>query len=122
MDLPKKFELKKPWGGFMQFCHNEKVTVKILHIKPGSKLSLQYHQSRDEFWYVIEGTGTIVLDDKQFNVVAGDECFIRRGQKHRIVTTGSGMRVLEVSYGDFDEKDIIRLEDSYGREGTNDIH
>lgn len=122
MDLPKKFELKKPWGGFLQFCHNEQVTVKILHILPESKLSLQYHHNRDEFWYVIEGSGVIVLDDEELQVKPGDECFIRQGQKHRIVTQGEEMRVLEVSYGDFDETDIVRVEDSYGREGTNDIH
>lgn len=122
MDLPKKFELKKPWGGFMQFCHNEKVTVKILTVKPNSKLSLQYHHNRDEFWYIISGKGTIVLDDEQFDVKKGDECFIRRGQKHRIMTADSDIEFLEVAYGDFDETDIVRIEDSYGREGTNEVH
>jgi mannose-6-phosphate isomerase-like protein (cupin superfamily) len=105
----------RPWGRFEQFCHNQECTVKIITVKPNSKLSLQYHKQREEFWRVIDGRGHIVVGDKTFDAKAGDEFFIKKIQKHRMMTTDSEMRVLEVSFGHFDEDDIVRLEDEYKR-------
>ena len=110
-----KYEEKRPWGGFEQFCKNAKCTVKILSVNPGEELSLQYHRKRDEFWKVIGGEAVIVIGDSETRASEGDEFFIKKGQKHRIRTEDSAARVLEISFGDFDEDDIVRLEDRYKR-------
>lgn len=117
--MPKKidkFTQDKPWGKFEQFAFNEVCTVKILSVNPGEQLSLQYHHHRDEFWRVITGQGEIVLGDKTLPAKTGDEFFIPRETKHRIQTADSAMQVLEISFGKFDEEDIVRLEDKYKRE------
>lgn len=111
----KKYIEERPWGKFEQFCYNEKVTVKIITVKPNSKLSLQYHNHRDEFWKIISGTGQIVLGDQIIDVKVGDDFFIPRQTHHRIMTNENTMEVMEISFGKFNEKDIVRLNDEYGR-------
>lgn len=111
-----KYTEERPWGKFEQFCHNEPVTVKIITVNPNSKLSLQYHYHRDEFWRIVAGSGQIVLGDETIDVKKGDEFFIPKVTKHRMMTTDAVMEVLEVSFGVFDENDNVRLEDDYDRE------
>ncbi len=111
----KKYS-ERPWGNFEQFCKNEKCTVKILSVKPNSELSLQYHNHRDEFWKVIKGEATMVIGDKEIPGKEGDEFLIPRGKKHRIKTGNSAVKVLEISFGQFDELDEVRIEDKYKRE------
>lgn len=111
-----KQTVKKPWGLFMQFTHDEKSTVKILEVKPGEMLSLQSHKKRDEFWYVLEGNPTIVINSRTKKYKKGESVRIKKGTKHRIINkTKIIIRVLEISTGSFDEKDIIRYEDKYKR-------
>jgi mannose-6-phosphate isomerase len=111
----EKLEVEKPWGHFVQFCHNEKCTVKLHTVNPNQALSLQYHHKRDEFWKVISGKGKIVVGEKVFDAKEGDEFFIKAEEKHRMITESSEMKVLEICFGDFDENDIVRLEDKYKR-------
>ncbi|MFC1721599.1 phosphomannose isomerase type II C-terminal cupin domain [Patescibacteria group bacterium] len=116
IDQIDKLTQEKPWGKFEQFAHNQTCTVKILLVNPGEQLSLQYHHHRDEFWRVISGTAEIVLGDEILSARAGDEFFIPRGTKHRIQTKDSATEILEISFGEFDEEDIVRLEDKYNRQ------
>lgn len=111
----KKYSENRPWGHFEQFCHHEKTTVKIIHVKPNSKLSLQYHNQREEFWKVIKGSGQIILGEKIIETKEGDEFFIPKKEKHRIMTTNNEIKIMEISFGNFDEKDIVRIEDDYSR-------
>lgn len=111
----EKYQEERPWGKFTQFCHNEKVTVKIIEVKPNSKLSLQYHKKREEFWKVIEGSGKIVLGDETLEAKKEDEFFISKEKLHRIITENSNIKILEISFGEFDENDIVRLSDEYNR-------
>lgn len=113
--MMKKLVEDRPWGMFEQFCQNDKCTVKILSVKPGEKLSLQFHRHRDEFWRVIEGSAKVVIGDEIFDAKVGDEFFVERLKKHRIMTDEHPVKVLEISFGDFDEDDIVRVEDKYGR-------
>ena len=94
---------------------NSLSTVKIHRLKPGAKSSLQSHAKRSEFWHIIEGEGTIVVGDKKYNVATGDEYAAPVGVKHRWLAGPSGMTLVEVATGDFDEEDITRYEDEYGR-------
>lgn len=111
----KVFQIERPWGNFRQFTHNEDSTIKIVTIKPNEILSLQTHSKRAEFWHVISGDGMIQIGDEKINVKVGDELEIEIGEKHRMAGGSNGMQVLEIGTGDFDEEDIIHLEDKYGR-------
>lgn len=111
----KKYIEQKPWGQFEQFTHNEPVTVKIITVNPHEALSLQYHNNREELWKIILGKGEVTVGNVTSQAQEGDEFFIAQGQKHRIQTNDSSIKVLEISFGDFDESDIVRLEDKYHR-------
>lgn len=110
----KKYEEERPWGKFEQFTLNETSTVKILTVKVGESLSLQYHHHRDEFWRVIKGKVKVTVGDKEIEAKEGDEFFIKRESKHKAEGIEE-TKILEISYGEFDEKDNIRLEDKYER-------
>ena len=105
----------RPWGGFERFTLNEKTTVKIITVDAGQSISLQTHQHRDEFWRVLKGSGTVHINGKDSEAHEGDAFFGRRGQEHRITGGPGGFTCLEIAFGDFDEADITRLEDKYGR-------
>ena len=107
-------EVKRPWGSFKQFAFNEKCTVKIIEIKPNQELSLQKHKNRNELWYFLD-KGIVQLGNKKIKVKEEDSIKIPKGKPHRIIAGQKNVRVLEVSFGKFDEKDEIRLEDKYGR-------
>ena len=105
----------RPWGDSLTFTHNEPSTVKILIVNAGEAFSLQYHRHREEFWHVISGDGTIEIGDTVVPVRPGDDHVIPAGTNHRISAGTSPVVVLEISKGEFDENDITRLEDRYGR-------
>ncbi|MBX4200056.1 phosphomannose isomerase type II C-terminal cupin domain [Candidatus Parcubacteria bacterium] len=105
---------KRPWGNFLEFTKNTISTVKILTVNAGEAFSLQSHSGRDEFWYVLSGTGTIQVGEEKFLINKGDNHYIPRGSKHRISAHGA-VEVLEISLGEFNEEDITRFEDKYGR-------
>lgn len=111
----EKYIKKRPWGNFEQFCKNEICTVKIITVHPNQKLSLQYHIYRDEFWKILFGKATIVIGGQIKNGEEGDEFFTPKRTNHRIITRNSSVKILEISFGKFDEDDIVRLEDKYGR-------
>src|SRR3989338_10320789 len=113
--LEKRCTETRPWGKFEQFTQGEPSTVKILTINPRQALSLQYHQRRTEFWKVISGRAKVTVGDIVSSAREGDEFFIAQGQNHRIQSGSLAIKVLEISFGDFDENDIVRLEDKYNR-------
>jgi mannose-6-phosphate isomerase-like protein (cupin superfamily) len=105
----------RPWGSFERFTLNERSTVKIISLSPDQAFSLQTHEHRAEFWRVLSGFGKITVDDAEHEAVAGDEFFVPEGSKHRAEAGPEGLSMLEISFGEFDEHDITRLEDKYGR-------
>lgn len=112
----RTIKVKKPWGSFIRFTLNQKSTVKILEISPGEMFSYQNHQQRSEFWYVLEGNPTIILNNKTTKHKQGDLINVGKKVKHRISNkTNKKVRVLEIAKGIFNEKDIIRYDDKYGR-------
>ncbi len=106
---------ERPWGYFERFTLNEPSTVKIIFAKPNEILSLQLHHKRDEFWQIVTGSGTVTIGDEAIPAQAGDTFYIPRTTKHRIAGGESGIRFLEIAFGEFDENDIERFEDRYGR-------
>ena len=115
MELANRDAEERPWGSFERFTLNELSTVKILTLLPDKKLSLQSHANRDEFWKIIDGSGSVVLGGEEKPARTGDEFFAERGSTHRAVSGPAGMRILEIALGTFDEHDEIRLADDYGR-------
>ena len=111
----KTLTVKKPWGQFEQFTHNETTTVKILSVNHGGSLSLQYHNHRKEFWRIISGHPIVTVGEDVKSANPGDEFIIKELEPHRLEAKDDNEQVLEVSFGNFDENDIIRIEDKYGR-------
>ena len=118
-DGPPLLKVEKPWGRFEQYTHNILSTVKIITVDPGGTLSLQYHHHRDELWVVLDPGAKVELGEKVLHPEAGEKLFIPRETTHRLSCEGKRpVRILEVSFGEFDEDDIVRLEDAYGRIGS----
>ncbi len=112
-------DFKRPWGGFIKFIDNKPCTVKILQVKKGKILSLQFHKLREEFWYVIFGKikVTIGKNQKQLKKKTLKEeeyIFVPKKSLHRIEGIEFS-KILEISVGKFRENDEIRIEDKYGR-------
>ena len=105
----------RPWGKFEKFHENELSTVKLIYINANSRLSLQYHRERSEFWKVIKGTAEVELDGKIIEVKEEENIVIPKGVKHRVKALNNICVILEIAYGKFDENDIVRIEDDYQR-------
>ena len=106
---------ERPWGGFERFTLNEQTTVKLVEVKAGEAFSLQTHEHRDEFWRVVKGSGTVTVGETERPAKEGDTFYTPRGTAHRTRGGPEGITLLEIAFGNFDESDITRLEDKYGR-------
>jgi len=110
----------KPWGYELRWGITDRYAAKVLHIKKGEALSLQYHERKDEFLYVVKGAVDIELGGpdgglEKHRMQAGDTLHITPGTRHRI-TAVEDTDIFEVSTPEID--DVVRLEDRYGRAGT----
>ncbi|TDC46724.1 mannose-6-phosphate isomerase [Actinomadura sp. KC345] len=106
---------RRPWGGFERFTLNEPSTVKIIHVEPGQRLSLQRHRDRDELWVALDPGAVFEVAGRRILPEVGGRVLIRAGETHRLGSDGPAVRVMEIAFGHFDEDDIERLEDRYGR-------
>lgn len=112
--------VEKPWGAFEQYTHNAPSTVKVITVSPGGSLSLQYHHGRDELWVVLDEGARVELDGETLHPAPGERLYVPRGTVHRLSSASDRpARILEISFGHFDEEDIVRLEDVYGRAPAN---
>jgi len=107
-------EVKRPWGNFRQFALNKKCTVKLLTIKPNEELSLQSHKNRTEDWYFLD-KAIVQLGNKRFNVREGNIIHVKKNEKHRIIAQNKEVKLIEIAFGQFSEKDEKRFEDKYRR-------
>lgn len=107
----------RPWGNFKRFILDQKCTVKILTVDANQKLSEQSHEKRDELWIILDKGLEVELDGKKMRPKPGQEIVILKNVKHRLSSRRSWQkgRVLEISLGHFDENDVIRYNDKYGR-------
>ena len=120
MQSPNLYRDKRPWGEELWLTRGHKAPsmVKVITVNPGESLSLQYHLHRDEFWLVLSGDGTAEIDRAPTALSIGTTCFIAREVRHRVSAGSTVLVFLELAFGDFDEADIVRLEDRYGRTVT----
>ena len=107
----------RPWGRYEVLQEGATYKVKSIHVLPGKRFSYQRHQKRSEHWYVTDGTGEVTLDGKVIKVSRGSIITVPQGCAHRMSNTGeSELIFIEVQTGSyFDEDDIERIEDDFGR-------
>lgn len=107
---------KRPWGRFTTYVANsDGVTVKVIVVNPSKRLSLQYHSKRSERWICLEGEALVEIDGRKRTLRPAQEAEVPAGAKHRLGAGPIGTMVLEIAQGTFDEDDVVRLEDDYGR-------
>ena len=111
------YKEERPWGYFLVLASTPKFKIKKITIKPGCRLSLQSHKSRNEHWIITEGEMHITIDDQVKNYGCDEHVYITKGTKHRMENKGKvPASVVEIQTGDyFGDDDIIRYEDDYGR-------
>ena len=115
-------KVEKPWGHELIWALTDVYCGKVLFVKAGAALSLQFHKEKDESWFVQSGRAKLELGDVGQAVLheevisAGAAFHYRPGTVHR-VTAIEDTTILEVSTPHLD--DVVRLEDRYGREGTS---
>jgi mannose-1-phosphate guanylyltransferase/mannose-6-phosphate isomerase len=115
-DQPPEAEyVERPWGSFKQYAHNEDVTVSLMSVKAGQRLSLQSHTGRAELWVVLDDGAAVQVDDLIHHPKAGDEIWIPANGRHRLSSLGPTVRVLEVAFGNWQQADITRYDDDYAR-------
>jgi len=118
---PRRVE--KPWGWELIWAETGVYIGKILFVRAGESLSLQFHREKDESWYVESGRARLELGDVgqealDEEVITAGACFrYRPGTVHRL-TALEDTTILEVSTPHLD--DVVRLEDEYGRAGTRE--
>lgn len=139
IDVFKNIIEHRPWGYFGLYADNEPCTCKILFIKSGEMLSLQLHQKRSQFYYLIDPCiirysvhpvpHNLLGNIKALKTFAAYDMITLSGQEgdlfgfkkrviHRVGYVGPRDygRLLDIAFGENDENDIIRIEDKYGRE------
>jgi mannose-6-phosphate isomerase len=110
----------KPWGYELRFVRTDRYAGKVLFIKAGSQLSLQYHESKDEAFFVQAGTLELVLGrEERVEILGpGEARRITPGTVHRFRAITDTL-LFEVSTPELE--DVVRLADDYGRQGTTDV-
>jgi mannose-6-phosphate isomerase len=121
LSIPKRVE--KPWGYELWWARTDRYVGKILHVKRGESLSLQYHNVKDET--ILVQSGRLLFETRptgeegelrKLELGPGDVFHITPGTLHRM-TGLEDCDIVEVSTPELD--DVVRLEDRYGRAGTS---
>jgi cytidyltransferase-like protein len=108
---------KRPWGNYHIIAKNTGYQIKEIKVSKGSKLSLQKHKSRSEFWQIVAGKSKITIEENEYYLKEKEHIYIPKDTIHRIENIGKEELVfIEIQLGEnLKEEDIIRLEDDYGR-------
>jgi len=113
--------VEKPWGHELIFVVTDRYAGKLIFVKAGESLSLQFHKVKDEAWYVLEGRAQLELGAPGERVLAsevvgpGASFRFQPGTVHRVRAI-EDTTIFEVSTPELD--DVVRLEDRYGRAGA----
>jgi len=113
--FPERVE--KPWGHELIFAHTEKYAGKLLFVKKGFRLSLHYHNEKDETFYCLEGQAIAEVEGENGQLVKTEikngDCYrVPPKSKHRLQAT-EDTTLFEVSTPELD--DVVRLDDDFGR-------
>jgi mannose-6-phosphate isomerase len=118
-DLPRRVD--KPWGNELIWAWTHRYVGKLLTIETGKRLSLQYHEHKDEWIYVLEGRLVLSLQADDGDVAKselgpGESAHVRTGRTHRYEAL-ERCTLIEVSTPELE--DVVRISDDFGREGTS---
>jgi mannose-1-phosphate guanylyltransferase/mannose-6-phosphate isomerase len=107
----------RPWGFFETLNVGPRFQVKLLHVKPGGKLSMQMHHHRSEHWVVVHGTAKVTVGGEEKLVGENQSVYIVATQWHRLENPGkTPLEMIEVQIGSYlGEDDIVRADDIYNR-------
>jgi mannose-6-phosphate isomerase-like protein (cupin superfamily) len=114
--------VEKPWGHEVIWAHTPHYVGKVLHIRAGQALSVQYHEQKDETIYLLSGEMIYRVGDvsggelKEISLKVGESFRNEPGTVHQMEAV-TDCDVLEASTPHLD--DVVRLKDRYGREGTS---
>jgi cytidyltransferase-like protein len=108
---------KRPWGNYHVIAKNTGYQIKEIKVTQGSKLSLQKHEARSEFWQIVKGDSKITIENQEYFLKEKEHIYIPKDTIHRIENIGEEELIfIEIQLGEIlKEEDIIRLEDDYGR-------
>jgi mannose-6-phosphate isomerase len=117
-ELPRRVE--KPWGHELWFALTDRYAGKLLHVRAGQRLSIQYHEQKDETSYLLSGRLRLSQGPSADSLVtteleAGAAWRNQPGQVHTIEALEDAV-VIEVSTPEL--HDVVRLADNYGRAGA----
>ena len=116
MEFPVR-KVEKPWGHELIFAHTDRYVGKLLSIAPGQALSLQYHEQKDETFFVARVAIELVVEENggliSRTLSAGESYHVVPPTRHRMIAGEHGCDLFEVSTPELD--DVVRLEDRYGR-------
>lgn len=115
MSKEVKFE-ERPWGGYSILEENDSVVVKLLRVNPGCQLSLQKHALRSETWFAMTDGLLARIDGETIEMEQRKSVEVGVNVIHRLINpTAEIGYVIEVIRGEYQESDIVRLEDDFGR-------
>ena len=108
---------ERPWGNYHIIAKNKGYQIKEIIVSKGSKLSLQKHSGRSEFWQIVKGKSKITIEKNEHYLKEKEHIYIPKNTIHRIENIGKEELIfIEIQLGEnLKEEDIIRLEDDYGR-------
>ncbi len=105
----------RPWGEYQVLGENP-VCVKVITVNANSRLSLQTHEHRSEIWFALNPGLQAQIGDQIIDLEELKRVKVEQGQQHRLINpTDHPIQVIELMYGVYDENDIFRLDDDYGR-------
>ena len=110
-------KVSRPWGSYDGIDSGERFQVKRIIVNPGATLSLQMHHHRAEHWIVVRGTARVTRGEAVFLLTENQSTYIPIGEKHRLENPGAiPLELIEVQSGAYlGEDDIVRFQDTYGR-------
>jgi mannose-6-phosphate isomerase len=119
MALPRRVD--KPWGHEEIWAWTDRYVGKILVIEAGRRLSFQFHETKDEWIHLLEGRLKLTLENEDGVVEdrelePGESVRVPTGRRHRYEAIETCL-IIEVSTPELG--DVVRIDDDFGREGTN---
>ena len=106
----------RPWGWYQVLSETPNSAVKILCVNPEQRLSLQTHRKRSETWIPLDDGLEAQIGENLIELVAYNTYQVPVGVVHRLINNkGYPVEVIELISGSYDENDIVRIEDDYGR-------
>ena len=119
-EKPAALHVERPWGAFEQYASNQEVTVSLMTVQPGQRLSLQAHTGRAELWIALDEGAQVQIGEQHLRPHQGEELWIPANTPHRLVAGERPVRVLEIAFGNWQQADIKRFDDDYARKAEGE--